>query len=198
MNLVFAVLVRIFGAAASPMNWNCSLGQPGRRRKPTNRREADLEATALRFAKATTDPVAVSLPLLGNGSRRQRELQTTGRGTFGPGEAFQFDWSEDWAIIGNECTKLQVAHTKRSYSSAFIVRAYFATDARDAVLMPTKQALRVFVVGGRIYDNMCTAIDEVGRGMERDVNVCFRPCPATTILTAMLCSDGGGRGPSRK
>ena len=47
---------------------------------------------------------------------RQRELQTTGRGTyvplaFDPGEAFQFDWSEDWAIIGNERTKLQVAHT---------------------------------------------------------------------------------------
>ncbi|NSZ10138.1 IS21 family transposase, partial [Agrobacterium tumefaciens] len=60
---------------------------------------------------------------------RQRELQTTGRGTyvplaFDPGEAFQFDWSEDWAIIGNERTKLQVAHTKLSYSRAFIVRAY--------------------------------------------------------------------------
>ncbi len=31
---------------------------------------------------------------------------------FEPGEAFQFDWSEDWAIVGNERTKLQVAHTK--------------------------------------------------------------------------------------
>ena len=46
---------------------------------------------------------------------RQREMNTTGRGTFvpltfEPGEAFQFDWSEDWAIIGNERTKLQVAH----------------------------------------------------------------------------------------
>jgi hypothetical protein len=45
----------------------------------------------------------------------QRELQTTGRETFvplsfDPGEAFQFDWSEDWAIIGHERTKLQVAH----------------------------------------------------------------------------------------
>lgn len=59
----------------------------------------------------------------------QIELQTTGRGTFvplafEPGEAFPFDWSEDWAIIGNERTKLQVAHTKLSYSRAFIVRAY--------------------------------------------------------------------------
>ena len=38
---------------------------------------------------------------------RQREAQTSGRGTFVPlvfesGEAFQFDWSEDWALLGGE------------------------------------------------------------------------------------------------
>jgi len=48
---------------------------------------------------------------------RQREAQTSGRGTFvplifNPGEAFQFDWSEEWAILGGERVKLQVAHTK--------------------------------------------------------------------------------------
>ena len=60
---------------------------------------------------------------------RHRAEQTTGRGTFvplvfQPGEAFQFDWSEDWATIGGERVKLQVAHTKLSHSRAFIVRAY--------------------------------------------------------------------------
>ena len=65
---------------------------------------------------------------------RQQEQQTSGRGTFvplvfGPGEAFQFDWSEDWAILGGERTKLQVAHTKLSHSRAFIVRAYPAPAA---------------------------------------------------------------------
>src|SRR3546814_7646478 len=53
----------------------------------------------------------------------------SGRGTFvplsfAPGEAFQVDWSEDWAIIAGVRTKLQVAHFKLSYSRAFIVRAY--------------------------------------------------------------------------
>ena len=38
---------------------------------------------------------------------RHVEQQTTGRGafvplTFLPGEAFQFDWSEDWAVIAGE------------------------------------------------------------------------------------------------
>lgn len=60
---------------------------------------------------------------------RQREQQTSGRGTFvplifSPGEAFQFDWSEDWAVIAGERTKLQVAHTKLSHSRAFAVRGY--------------------------------------------------------------------------
>ena len=45
---------------------------------------------------------------------RQREEKTSGRGVFvplafSPGEAFQFDWSEDWAIINGERTKLDVS-----------------------------------------------------------------------------------------
>ena len=45
--------------------------------------------------------------------------QTSGRGVFvplvfGTGEAFQFDWSEDWAVIAGVRTKLQVAHFKLS------------------------------------------------------------------------------------
>jgi transposase len=43
---------------------------------------------------------------------------------FAPGEAFQFDWSEDWAVIGGERRKLMIAHFKLSYSRAFILRAY--------------------------------------------------------------------------
>jgi hypothetical protein len=80
---------------------------------------------------------------------RQREFQTTGRGTFvplafEPGEAFQFDWSEDWAIIGNERTnKLQVAHTKLSYSRAFIVRAYLL-QTHEMLFDAHNHAFRVF------------------------------------------------------
>lgn len=60
---------------------------------------------------------------------RRRDQQTTGRGTFvplvfQPGEAFQFDWSENWAVIGDERIKLQVAHIKLSHSRAFLLRAY--------------------------------------------------------------------------
>src|SRR5690606_6143629 len=78
---------------------------------------------------------------------RQREQQTSGCGTFvplvfGPGEAFQFDWSEDWAILGGERTKLQVAHTKLSHSRAFIVRAY-PLQTHEMLFDAMTQAFRV-------------------------------------------------------
>ena len=101
---------------------------------------------------------------------RHREQQTTGRGafvplTFLPGEAFQFDWSEDWAVIAGERTKLQVAHFKLSYSRAFIVRAYLQ-QTHEMLFDAHNHAFRV--LGGvprrGIYDNMKTAVDKVGRG----------------------------------
>lgn len=130
---------------------------------------------------------------------RQKELQTTGCGTyvplaFDPGEAFQFDWSEDWAIIGNERTKLQVAHTKLSYSRAFIVRAYLV-QTHEMLFDAHNHAFRVFgVIPGRgIYDNMRTAIDKVGRGKERGVNVRFQAMASPYLFEPEFCNPASGR-----
>lgn len=51
------------------------------------------------------------------------------RGTFGPlifapSETFQFDWSEDWAVVGRERMKLAVGQFKLCHSRAFVLRAY--------------------------------------------------------------------------
>ena len=64
---------------------------------------------------------------------RQREQKTTGRGVFVPlafsaGEAFQFDWSEDWAVIAGERTKLQVAHFKLCLQPRFLSPGLSAAD----------------------------------------------------------------------
>jgi transposase len=129
---------------------------------------------------------------------RQREMNTTGRGvfvplTFEPGEAFQFDWSEDWAIIGNERTKLQVAHTKLSYSRAFIVRAYLL-QTHEMLFDAHNQAFRV--LGGiprrGIYDNMKTAVDKVGRGKERDVNARFLAMASHYLFELEFCNPASG------
>ncbi len=75
---------------------------------------------------------------------RQRAQHTTGRGAFvplvfQPGEAFQFDWSEDWAMLGGQRTRLQVAHFKLAHSRAFILRAY-PLQTHEMLSMPMSTA----------------------------------------------------------
>ena len=61
--------------------------------------------------------------------REQEAARTAGRGTFvplvfAPGEAFQFDWSEDWVVLGGERRKVNVAQFKLCHSRAFLLQAY--------------------------------------------------------------------------
>ena len=108
------------------------------------------------------------------------EQQTTGRGIFVPlsfraGEAFQFDWSEDYAVIGGERTKLQVAQHQAIAQSGVSGQSLPAANARDALrrFIGTGSACSAAYLGRGIYDNMKTAVDRVGRGKERQVNVRF-------------------------
>lgn len=68
----------------------------------------------------------------------QRELQTSGRGTnvpltFDPGEAFQVDWSEDWAIIGNERTKIAGGPYEAELQPRVHCPGISSPNTRDAV-----------------------------------------------------------------
>jgi hypothetical protein len=129
---------------------------------------------------------------------RHREEQTTGRGTFvpllfQPGEAFQFDWSEDWAILGGERAKLQVAHIKLSHSRAFLVRAY-PLQTHEMLFDAHWHAFRVFggVPGRGIYDNMRTAVDRVGRGKERQINARFLAMTNHYVFAPEFCNPAAG------
>ena len=129
---------------------------------------------------------------------RQREQQTSGRGTFvplvfAPGEAFQFDWSEDWAILAGERTKLQVAHTKLSHSRAFSLRGYLL-QTHEMLFDAHHHAFRV--LGGvalrGIYDNMRTAVDKVGAGKLRDVNARFAAMTSHYLFEPEFCNRASG------
>ena len=129
---------------------------------------------------------------------RLREQQISGRGTFvplifQPGEAFQFDWSEDWAILGGERTKLQVAHTKLSHSRAFVVRAYLL-QTHEMLFDAHHHAFRV--LGGvprrGIYDNMRTAVDRVGLGKHPQVNARFLAMASHYLFDAEFCNPASG------
>ena len=129
---------------------------------------------------------------------RQIEAQTSGRGTFvplifAPGEAFQFDWSEDWAVIAGERAKLQVAHTKLSHSRVFIVRAY-PLQTHEMLFDALTQAFRV--LGGvprrGIFDNMKTAVDRIGAGKVRQVNARFAAMASHYLFEPDFCNPASG------
>jgi transposase len=129
---------------------------------------------------------------------RLLEQQTSGRGTFVPlafaaGEAFQFDWSEDWAVIAGERTKLQVAHTKLSHSRVFIVRAYLL-QTHEMLFDALAHAFRV--LGGvpqrGIFDNMKTAVDRIGTGKARQVNARFAAMASHYLFETDFCNPASG------
>jgi transposase len=131
--------------------------------------------------------------------RRQREAALIASGgtfvplVFAPGEAFQFDWSEDWAVVGGERMKLKVAQFKLAHSRAFTLRAY-RQETHEMLFDAHNHALRV--LGGvptrGLYDNMKTAVDRIGRGKARAVNARFNAMTSHYLFEATFCNPASG------
>jgi len=129
---------------------------------------------------------------------RQRQATHVSRDTyiplvFAPGEAFQFDWSEDKAVIGGQTLKLQIAQFKLCHSRAFILRAY-PRQTHEMLFDAHNHAFTV--LGGipkrGIYDNMKTAVDKVGRGKQRTVNKRFEVMVSHFLFDADFCNPAAG------
>lgn len=112
---------------------------------------------------------------------------------FAPGEAFQFDWSEDWVRINGTRTKLQIAHFKLSYSRAFFMRAYL-TQSHEMLFDAHYHAFTAFggIPARGIYDNMKTAVDKVGRGKQRQVNKRFYAIVSHYLYEPEFCNPAAG------
>jgi len=112
---------------------------------------------------------------------------------FNPGEAFQFDWSEEWLVIGGERRKVQLAHVKLCYSRAFVVRAY-PLQTHEMLFDAHNHGFRVLggVARRGIYDNMKTAVDRVKRGKAREVNARFSALLSHYLFEADFCNPASG------
>lgn len=126
-------------------------------------------------------------------SNRAASKQTYIPLEFSPGEASQFDWSEDWAMINGVNTKLQVAHFKLCYSRAFILRAYLL-QTHEMLFDDHAQAYSVLggIAERGIYDNMKTAVDKAGRGKTRQINKLFEAMVSHYLLEAEFCNPAAG------
>jgi transposase len=113
--------------------------------------------------------------------------------SFELGEAFQFDWSEEPLVIGGVYQRLQVAHTKLCASRAFWLVAYPSQGHEMLFDAHTRSFAALGGVARRgIYDNMKTAVDRVGKGKTREVNLRFTTMCAHYLFDADFCNVASG------
>ncbi len=112
---------------------------------------------------------------------------------FAPGEAFQFDWSCEYLVIGGIRRRLEVAHIKLAHSRAFLMVAY-PLQTHEMLFDAHARAFAAFggVPRRGIYDNMKTAVDKVGRGKERTVNARFQAMTGHYLFEPEFCNRAAG------
>ena len=112
---------------------------------------------------------------------------------FRPGEAYQFDWSEEHVVIGGMPRKLRLAQMKLCYSRHPYVRAY-PRETQEMVFDAHNRAFSFY--GGScergIYDNMSTAVVKVKAGRERLWNRRFEQMCSHFLVEPQACTPAAG------
>ncbi len=113
--------------------------------------------------------------------------------TFAPGEAYQFDWSEEWIVLDGVCFKAQVAQVRLCHSRMPYIRTY----PRQTQEMVFDAHARAFAFWGGtcergIYDNMKTAVDAVFVGKERKFNRRFAQMCSHYLVEPTACTPAAG------
>lgn len=133
-------------------------------------------------------------------ARRWRKEQAASAGKaafvplkFAPGEAFQFDWSTEYAWVGGLRRRLEVAHTKLCASRAFWLVAY-PSQSHEMLFDAHARAFAAFggVPQRGIYDNMKTAVDKVGLGKKRVINARFEAMTGHYLFEPEFCNVASG------
>ncbi len=129
--------------------------------------------------------------------RLAQDHSTRGKGfvplSFDLGEAFQFDWSTEYAFVGGLRRRLEVAHTKLAASRAFVLAAFYNQSHE---MLFESHARAFAVLGGvpkrGIYDNMKTAVDKIGAGKKRSVNARFEAMTGHYLFDHEFCNRAAG------
>lgn len=112
---------------------------------------------------------------------------------FSPGEAYQFDWSQEVVEVGGTVQTVKVAQFRLCFSRRFIVIAY--PRETQEMLFDAHDKAFIFFDGiplRGIYDNMKTAIDTVYRGKDRDFNRRFLQMQNHYLIEPIACTPAAG------
>jgi transposase len=113
--------------------------------------------------------------------------------SFGPGEAYQFDWSYEMVDLGGRPTPVKVAHLRLCHSRVFLAVAYL----REAQEMVFDAHWRAFSLWGGscrrgIYDNLKTAVELIFTGKARQYNRRFLQMASHYLIEPVACTPGAG------
>lgn len=113
--------------------------------------------------------------------------------SFDPGEAYQFDWSQETVVLAGVTTTIKVAHVRLSHSRMPFVRGY-PRETQEMVFDAHDKAFAFF--GGAcsrgIYDNMKTAVDAIFVGKERAYNRRFQQMCSHYLVDPVACTPASG------
>ena len=129
--------------------------------------------------------------------RRRRRLLSPSQAyvplSFDPGEAYQFDWSHEYARLSGATTKVKAAHMRLCHSRMMLVQI-FPRESQEMVFEAHERAFRFFggVCRRGIYDNMKTAVSTVFVGKKRDYNRRFQEMCSHHLVEPVACTPGAG------
>ena len=112
---------------------------------------------------------------------------------FDPGDAYQFDWSHEKAILSGIPQTIKVAHFRLCHSRMFFVVAY-PRETQEMVFDAHNKAFTFFEGTCRrgIYDNLKTAVNKILRGKERQFNRKFEQLCSHYLVEPVACTPGAG------
>lgn len=112
---------------------------------------------------------------------------------FTPGEACQFDWSQEIVELNGIVQTIKLAHFRLCYSRQMFVVAY-PRETQEMVLDAHSQAFSFF--GGVplrvIYDNLKTVVDTIFTGKERAFNRRFMTLANHYLFEPVACTPASG------
>ena len=113
--------------------------------------------------------------------------------SFEPGEAFQFDWSEETLLLGGNSTKVSIAHLRLCYSRLPICIGYLR-ESLEMVMDAHTRAFSFFggVCRRGIYDNMKTVVTKILLGKERRFNARFLGLASHYLFDPVACTPAAG------